>query len=235
MNLSNRKALIRYTIYFSVFALGLITLSFFYLDTQIALFFSRKDLEKIYYYSREITNIGYSAHYFVIALIGIVFSKFIYSRNKYFQQKISQQKNHNIYQWSIFAIKTLLILGIPLNIIKAVVGRQRPHASVDFYNLNFDMFSFHSHWHSFPSGHSQVMFTVATLALLIWPNQKLVFITLALIFAWTRISIHQHFLSDVLAGAFIGHVGTLWIYYFWPPRLRTEQKTSVHGEFTASR
>lgn len=196
-----------------------IVASFLYLDLRAANLFNQQELQRIYYYSREITNIGYSIHYFLLALLCLLFSKFIYPRSNYFQSKISIYRNDRLLKWSIFSMKSFFLIGVGLNILKYIIGRLRPHASPDFENMNFEMFNFHSHWHSFPSGHSQVLFTAATLALLIWPKFRYLFLFLAGLLAMTRITIHQHFLSDMIAGALIGHLATLWLYFYWPHRI----------------
>lgn len=218
MKLSHKKHLIQYSLSVAAVALLLIVIGFLFLDLQVANFFNLPEQQSIYYYSREITNIGYSIHYFLLAIIGIIFSKLIYSRFDKLKKLITPDHNLQIYRWSVFSIKVLLITGLVLNLFKTLIGRQRPHASSEFHNLNFDFFSFHSHWHSFPSGHSQVLFTVATLAWLIFPKYKYFYFLAALIFSMTRITIHQHFFSDMIAGAAIGHLSTLWFYYYWKYR-----------------
>lgn len=219
MNFADRKGLIRYSLILLCITVAGVIASIMYFDLILADYFNQDDLKKVYYYSREITNIGYSIHYFLLALFGIIFSKWVYPRSQYLKFKVSTEQNTNINQWSVFLIKALLLIGILLNLLKVLVGRQRPHAAAEFYNLNFDMFIFNSHWHSFPSGHAQVMLTVATVALLIWPKQKYIFLMLAGIFSLTRITIHQHFLSDIIIGGFMGHILTLWLYNLWPPKL----------------
>lgn len=211
--------LIRYSLWILTITSTLFILSVLYFDLPVALYFNKPELSSVYYYSREVTNIGYSIHYFVIAIIGVIFSKLFYFKIPFLNQKISPAQNSLIYQWSVFTIKCLTIIGLLLNFIKLSVGRTRPHASPDFYNLGLDFFTTNPHNHSFPSGHSQVLFSVATIAYLIWPKYKYLFLTVASIFALTRVTIHQHFLSDIIAGGLIGHLGTLWLYIRWSPKL----------------
>ncbi len=219
MILLNRKCLIRHSLIVFCFAAVAMFLSIFYFDLPIALFFNRPELETIYYYSREITNIGYSIHYFALALAGLIFSKLFYPRINYFKKRIAANQILQIHQWSIFSIKALVLLGVSVHPLKLIIGRQRPHASENFYPLNFDSFNLNPHWHSLPSGHAQVLFTVATLALLIWPRKKYLFLFLAIILTLTRVTIHQHYFSDVIAGGILGYLGTLWLYYLWPPKI----------------
>lgn len=199
-------------------ALIALFLSVFFWDLPVANYFNQQELGSVYYYSREITNIGYSIHYFLIALIGIIFSKWIHPNTDFFKKNISEEQNHQIKKWSVFSFKALLLVGVLVNVMKFIVGRKRPHVSENFYPLNFDFFNLDSHWHSLPSGHAQVLFTVATIAMLIWPKKKYLFLILATLLTFTRVSIHQHFLSDVVAGATIGYLGTLWLHYLWPSK-----------------
>lgn len=217
MKTENQKNIIRHSLQILSLTLCLVIFSIFYLDNLIANFFSRHELQTIYYYSREITNIGYSIHYFLIALACLVFSKWIYPKSGYFKNKLTEKQNRNAFQWSLFTIKALVLIGISVQILKLIIGRKRPHVSENFGPLNFDPFSLDPHWHSMPSGHAQVLFTVATIALLIWPKQKYLFLGLALILTFTRVTILQHFFSDVVAGAVLGYLGTLWLYHLWSP------------------
>jgi len=219
LNFADRKILIRYSLILLSLVLIWVIVGFLYIDMPLAKYFNQPDLEKVYYYSREITNVGYSIHYFLIALCGVVFSNWIYPKFSGLKNKLSFQQNISIKNWSVFSIKVLIVAGLFIKLLKTLIGRQRPHLSPEFNNLNFDILTLHSHWHSFPSGHTQVLFSVATLGYLIWPRQKYIFLFLASFFSLTRITIHQHFFSDVVAGAFIGHIVTLWLYNLWPPKI----------------
>lgn len=222
MRTVEQKSLIQHSLrVFGISLLG-ITAGFFSLDLMIARYFNQSELQNVYYYSREVTNVGYSIHYFAMAIAGIIFSKWIYPRFSFFRRKITSLAALKISQWSWFAVKVLILAGIPLHILKMLIGRKRPHVSQDFDPLNFDPVNLHHHWNSFPSGHAQVLFTAATVALLIWPKQKYLFLGIAFILALTRVTIHQHYFSDVVAGAAVGYLATLWLHYF----LRPEKKTS---------
>ncbi len=210
-------ALLRHTLIILGISLPLIALSIFFFDLNIAEFFNQPELARVYYYSREITNIGYSIHYFAIAIFGIIFSKFIYPRIQLINKRMSAALNLAISQWSWFAVKVLILAGIPVHLIKMGIGRQRPHVSGDFNPLNFAPFNLHHHWHSFPSGHAQVLFSVATIALLIWPRHRYYFLGTAFLLALTRVTIHQHFFSDLLAGAVVGYLTTVWLHFYLRP------------------
>lgn len=215
-NSRNKKWLISYSLKASLVSIFLIILGLLWLDPLIAIYFKQPSRELFFKFNREITNIGYSIHYFILALVLFVLAHF-------FNHKIALLKNNPSLQlkfkeWAKFIFLNLIFVGILVQILKFIFGRQRPHLTDDFQNLNFDFFNMHWHWHSFPSGHTQVIFTMASIAYLNWPNKKWLILSLACFFGFTRVVIHQHYFSDFIAGALVGHLTTLWIYYKWPPK-----------------
>lgn len=68
----------------------------------------------------------------------------------------------------------------------------------------------HHSYHSFPSGHSVSIFALALLATMLVKNKAwgLLFAFIAIITAYSRVYLAQHFFEDVYAGACIGVVCT---------------------------
>lgn len=109
-----------------------------------------------------------------------------------------------------------LVLGIIITnlILKPIVARPRPFAEdlsiVDFltsikYNLPTD-------W-SFPSGHSQVVFNVATMLTLIYKKKGAWAYIPAVLVALSRIFLCVHYPTDVLCGAIIGVLSAVIVYF----------------------
>lgn len=94
---------------------------------------------------------------------------------------------------------------------------QRPRALLDnqllYFVPNVDVHTFHS----FPSGHTATMFCFAFLLSLFLRNRfaSAALLLLALLVAYSRIYLLQHFLIDVAAGAAIGVMMTyaVWQYF----------------------
>lgn len=217
MKSENHSPFIRHILLVSVCGLVCIAISFFFLDTHLAHLFQQSEMQKIYFYSREITNIGLSTHYFIIALAGYTWARFLFNRFSFLRFSRTESQRQLVQTYSLFLFKCLAVIGITLQLLKLAIGRLRPHASPDFYNATFDPISLHWHWHSFPSGHSQVLFTVATFCALIWPRWRWTFLVTAFFLALTRVSTHQHFLSDIIAGGLFGYLGVHWLWHRWGP------------------
>ncbi len=70
--------------------------------------------------------------------------------------------------------------------------------------------------HSFPSGHSATAFNVFLMLALIVENKflKLFFLVMAIIVAYSRVYLSQHFLIDITVGSFIGTVFMLLVFWW---------------------
>ncbi len=72
-------------------------------------------------------------------------------------------------------------------------------------------------YNSFPSGHSATAFGIFVILIFLIKNRflKFVWLCIALLTAFSRVYISQHFLVDILAGSLTGAIGMyLTIYYF---------------------
>lgn len=92
--------------------------------------------------------------------------------------------------------------------LKFAVGRQRPDGGGDS-----DEFRPFGGWHSFPSGHTAVAFAVATALAAETPDPwtDAVLYGLAGVTGFARMHDDRHWLSDVFAGAVVGHLSARWL------------------------
>lgn len=181
----------------STVAFFLAFLSAYNLDQNLALYFKQPELGELWLKARAVTNVGLSEYYFVTAILLYIFARWL--RPGFIRLR----------EWSRNLFFSLLVSGIFIHILKFCVGRQRPHKTADFNPFIFNSFTTHWDFHSFGSGHTQVLFTVATMLSMAQPKAKWLFYTIAAFFAFTRVIIHDHFLSDVIGGAVVGYIGTL--------------------------
>jgi membrane-associated phospholipid phosphatase len=191
------------------------------LDQSVSLYFKRPELTSVWLFARNITNAGLSEHYFVLAAVLYIFGKWV-------RPQFVQVRN-----WARDLFFALITSGIIVLIVKCCVGRQRPHKSATFDPFVFQPFNIHWDFHSFASGHTQVMFTVATLLATAFPRWKWLFFVTAAFFGFTRVIIHDHFLSDVIGGAVIGYVGATTALY-WVARWQTRSSRQSDTAISAS-
>ena len=110
------------------------------------------------------------------------------------------------------------------SVIKAAAGRERPsregqvagHERTVFHGPAMGLH--HASCQSFPSGHTLSAFATATSLAAFYPQAAPLFFTVAAATGVNRVVSHQHFLSDVTAGALLGHLMALWL--LWRPRIR---------------
>jgi len=209
---ANPKALRNHIFKVLSFAFVAALIAVFTLDQRLSLFFADPTRVDTKTFFRMITDIGKSEPYFMLALIVWILAKWIapylhiikhYHKERDFARK-----------WGLNFLLALIFSGILVHITKFLAGRQRPHKSPDFDPLVFHPFNFHWHYQSFASGHSQVVFTVATMMSVALPKLRWLWITCAVILCFSRVVVHDHFLSDTIFGASVGYVGSLLAMYF---------------------
>lgn len=88
---------------------------------------------------------------------------------------------------------------------------------------------------SFPSGHSTCAFALYfALALLVNSKSfKLFLFIVALLVAYSRVYLSQHFFEDIYAGSLIGVFTTLFVYYFIQKRNRNWMEQSLVSSFNS--
>lgn len=79
-------------------------------------------------------------------------------------------------------------------------------------------------YRSFPSGHSTTGFALFfVLALMVKNNGlKIFFLIMALLVAYSRVYLSQHFVIDIVAGSALGIVTSLLLYYYINPAIERQ-------------
>jgi len=109
-------------------------------------------------------------------------------------------------------------IGIPalaVSIVKRLIGRARPS---DWGPFHYVPFSWNPNYASMPSGHSTAAFAAAFAIGAIWPKARVPMWIYAGVIAVSRVAVHAHFPSDVIAGAFVGIFGAVLVRNWFPAR-----------------
>lgn len=107
----------------------------------------------------------------------------------------------------ILVFASYALSGILAQLIKHIAATPRPSAYFTFQQYHKFVKGVHlAGSNSFPSGHTTTAFSLATLLACYTQNKKIQFfyLTLAIATGYSRIYLGQHFLTDVLMGAFLG-------------------------------
>lgn len=207
----NPKILLKRIFERNFMCLTLAIASMFFMDQIVSQYFFY-EMQDVRGWAREITNLGLSEHYFVGSILMFLYFRFLAGKMKHWQDR--PRLSEYLKKWALNGFVALITSGILIHLIKFLVGRQRPHKTAPFFDpFIFEPFNIHWHWQSFPSGHSQTIFTVATMMNIAFPKYKYLWISLAVCICLTRVIGHDHFLSDTIFGACVGYTGTMLALY----------------------
>jgi lipid A 4'-phosphatase len=175
-------------------ALSVATLAFFFfcytqLDEPLAHYFhdSNPVLQRVF---RIITQFGEGGVYLVP--LGLVIIASHYSG----RARLAWRAGY------VFA--AVALPGIIADIAKPVFGRARPALLFQDQIFGFTWHGAHASQWSFPSGHAVTITALATALYALYPPLWPAYLLVALLVAASRIIIDAHYLSDVIAGAYIG-------------------------------
>ena len=123
-----------------------------------------------------------------------------------------------------FLFLSVAISGLIGNAVKFCLGRYRPRYLFDDNLYGFTLFSHKWALNSFPSGHSQAAFAAMTALAIIFPRYDLMWLAIATLVALSRVVTTVHYLSDTVAGAWLGVAVTVALARWfrakgWEPRL----------------
>ena len=107
---------------------------------------------------------------------------------------------------ALFVIFSIAAAGVLVNVLKFIIGRMRPRELLENGLTGFIPFNTDFGMNSFPSGHSQMVWSLAVSVLLIFPRLWPVLFAFATAVAASRFLASVHFVSDVVMGSYLGAV-----------------------------
>lgn len=102
-----------------------------------------------------------------------------------------------------------LAIGVPgliVTIGKRLIGRVRPSEAGPFA---YEPLSWKAAYASLPSGHATTAFAAAVAVGALWPKARPLIWSYAVLIGASRIMVHAHYASDILAGAAAGALGAI--------------------------
>jgi membrane-associated phospholipid phosphatase len=188
-------------IYVSIICLIMTVVSYLSWDIPIATY-CRELSPAVKNVADIITRLGVSTWYIVASVLLYLFFRYI-------------QKNNLNANSALFLFISLSCIGIFVDILKWIVGRYRPIELFNYSYFGFGFFGVGYEWTSFPSGHAQTAFTLATALSILRPRWGIPLFIIAGAVALSRVVLTAHYLSDVIAGAGIGILLTFAVKYFF--------------------
>ncbi len=184
----------------SVTVILLCVLSYLFADIPSALWFHALEKTLVFKVFYKITLFGDSVAYLVAGLLlFVVFLK----RNPYWSN------------WGLFLFSSVAVSGLSADLVKYIAGRARPKLYFNNALYGFDFFHWENAWTSFPSGHSATAFSVAVIFATLYPRWRFTALFGGILVALSRLVLAQHYISDVIAGSFLGIVSTVLLYNFY--------------------
>ena len=109
----------------------------------------------------------------------------------------------------------IAVPGLFVTIVKRLIGRVRPS---DVGPFAYMPWSWRNEYASLPSGHSTTAFAAAVAIAALWPKARIPMLVYAAIIALSRVVITAHFVSDVVAAAFVGGFGAILVRNWYASR-----------------
>ncbi|MCX7675642.1 MAG: phosphatase PAP2 family protein, partial [Bdellovibrionaceae bacterium] len=163
--------------------------------------------------AQSLTEVGDAKWYFYF-LLALFFTWLLDRKGLGLSLILGSDRSPRIYRWGQQFLWSLLTAGFLVHLLKFSFGRKRPltilHQGIICDAHHWVGAQWDWHFQSFPSGHSQLIFTIATflfhtsLKNFTW---KWGIWLLAGVVAMTRVVTLDHFLSDVLMGSWVGYWG----------------------------
>ena len=121
------------------------------------------------------------------------------------------------YRYAVLMTLAYAYSSMAVQILKILFNAPRP---VKFFEnitpiRTIDGYAMHE-WNSFPSGHTASAFTLAVVLsyILSYKYSHWILIPLAVLTAFSRVYLAQHFMEDIIAGSLIAVIMTLQLIYW---------------------
>jgi len=178
---------------------GFAIISYFYFDQAVALYMHHLAYQSLVKQAGQFfTNFGWGTYYIIVSFLVFLLTRFIWKKPK-------------LAGMALFFFLAVVITGLCCDAFKIILGRTRPVELFDLHLYGFYFFDLNVRYWSFPSGHSTTIAAVMTALSLRFPRIWPLGLLMMLLVAASRVVVTAHFVSDVMAGLYLGSVLTIFI------------------------
>ena len=183
----------------AILAIGMIVI-----DLPLALFLKHNVSNEVFQEFREISHLGDATYWVALALsIYLVPNYLIPWFRSVFGLRSAYAVYYRFHLMTFYMLLVQAVGGIIVNILKYAFGRPRPSKFFATGSAEFDPFVIFKTSDSFPSGHSQAVWGAMMSLWFIYPPLRPLYVVLAVLGSLSRLIVHKHYLTDVIAGALI--------------------------------
>jgi len=206
----------RLIVYTSV-SLLIALLSYLYLDLVIAEFFQQRMGDDLWRFFRFITEAGEGVYWIIPPAIIYYAYKYLPLSRLPYSRWLEMHRHEHMRVTGFIAI-TAFLSGLIVNIFKLIFARYRPVEYFEYNNYGMTWFDHGYRMASFPSGHSATALGVAVAFSLLFPRYRYPIMVFGSLVLFSRVVVNAHYLSDVVAGGYVGVMTTVYLYikYFRP-------------------
>ena len=171
-----------------------------WIDAPVALFLNNFQATPLVAGFKVITNLANSGIWYALALIGMGIALV---RARVEASAAAQDLLRRRLRAGVFLISSMVASGVLINGIKLLVGRDRPRVLFSDGVAGFHPLAQSLTASGFPSGHAQSI-TGAMIAIAwIYPPLRFACLLVAVVISASRVIVGAHFVSDIIAGAFL--------------------------------
>ncbi|MGC2854602.1 phosphatase PAP2 family protein [Novispirillum sp. DQ9] len=186
-------AAVLYAAVFSVISMALI-------DRPLALWL-KSDLDPhVFGFFKTITDIGLGGGWFALAILAWLGAMAAAGL-------ALTTTGHELWRLrarsASYVLATMAVSGVLVQALKLSIGRLRPKYLFENGAYGFEPFSGAN---SYPSGHSQVIWSVMIALWFVYPRYRAAYVVVALLVSLSRVATTVHFLSDTVMGSVLAIV-----------------------------
>ncbi len=198
----------QHTILFSL-AVAACTAAYFLWDIPIARFFHGQRGSSLYLAFRFLAQTGEARPYLIAGAIAWLACRWLRPERT---------------PYAGYFIVTVALTGSAALLIKMIFARYRPTLLFEESLYGFHLFHYQLPYLSFPSGHATTCMAVAGALGRLFPRWFRLLCAAGIVLSFGRAITTQHYLSDVIAGAWLGYAGSAltWHWFFEKDKDRAE-------------